>query len=104
MLIQMAISRSREYEADAGGARFLGTGEPLARALEKIDVYAKQIPMAKVNPAQENAVHHQPVPRARPRGQAAASQPGRRTFANYFRTHPATEDRVARLRAMQFQS
>jgi heat shock protein HtpX len=98
-LIQMAISRSREYEADAGGARFLGTGEPLARALEKIDVYAKRIPMAKVNPAQENAYIISPFQTPQKQGGR-----GRRSvnFANYFRTHPATEERVARLRAMQF--
>src|SRR5262245_31763867 len=52
-LIQMAVSRSREYEADAGGAAMLGDGEPLARALEKIDAYAKRVPMQKVSPAQE---------------------------------------------------
>ena len=97
MLIQMAISRSREYEADAGGAGFLGTGEPLARALEKIEVYAKRIPMAKVNPAQENAYIISPFQAPQPKKQRA-------NFAKYFRTHPATEDRVARLRAMQFQS
>ena len=51
MLIQMAISRSREYDADAGGAEILGDGEPLARALEKIDAYAHRVPM-NVNPAE----------------------------------------------------
>lgn len=96
-LIQMAISRSREYEADAGGARFLGNGEPLARALEKIDVYAKHIPMAKVNPAQENAYIISPFQAPQPKKQRA-------NFAKYFRTHPPTEDRAARLRAMQFAS
>ena len=44
-VIQMAISRSREYEADHSGAELLGTGEPLARALEKIEAAAKQVPM-----------------------------------------------------------
>ncbi len=105
VLIQMAISRSREYEADEGGARFLGTGEPLARALEKIDVYAKQIPMAKVNPAQENAFIISPFQTPPPGGrQGRPGQPRRSgtNFANYFRTHPATDDRVARLRAMEF--
>ena len=103
MLIQMAISRSREYEADAGGAEFLGTGEPLARALEKIEVYAKRIPMAKVNPAQENAYIISPFQAPAPKDNRSR-RGGGANFANYFRTHPATEERVARLRAMQFQS
>jgi heat shock protein HtpX len=92
-LIQMAISRSREYEADAGGARLLGTGEPLARALEKIEVYARRIPMERVHPAQENAFIINPFQGPQKRTSA---------FANLFRTHPPTEDRVARLRAMSF--
>ena len=103
-LIQMAISRSREYEADAGGARMLGDGEPLARALEKIDVYAKRIPMVKVNPAQENAFIINPFQAPPPGGGGGGRGGGRpqKSFGNYFRTHPPTEDRVARLRAMQF--
>jgi heat shock protein HtpX len=97
-LIQMAISRSREYDADAGGAAMLGTGEPLARALEKIEVSAKRIPMQKVNPAQESAFIINPF---------QAPEPGTRrkqgkSLGDYFRTHPPTEDRVARLRAMTF--
>ena len=43
-LIQVAISRSREYEADASAARLLGTGEPLARALEKLEIGAQRDP------------------------------------------------------------
>jgi heat shock protein HtpX len=106
-LIQMSISRSREYEADAGGARMLGTGEPLARALEKIEVYAKRIPMQKVSPAQENAFIINPFqPEAQlqgppPRGGTRQRQ-RTKSLGDYFRTHPPTEDRVARLRAMQF--
>lgn len=96
-LIQMAVSRSREYEADAGGARLLGDGEPLARALEKIEVYAKQIPMAHVNPAQENAFIVNPFQAPPGKGNGR-----RRSLGSYFRTHPPTEDRVARLRAMRF--
>lgn len=97
-LIQMAISRSREFEADAGGAAMLGTGEPLARALEKIEVYAKRIPMQRVNPAQESAFIINPF---------QAPEPGTRpkqgkSLGDYFRSHPPTEERVARLRAMSF--
>lgn len=86
LLIQMAISRSREYEADHSGAELLGDGEPLARALEKIDAYAKQVPM-NVDPAQATAYIVNPLT-------------GRRvSFANLFTTHPPTADRVARLRS-----
>src|SRR5207245_4530 len=60
MFLQMALSRSREYAADAGGARLMGTGEPLARALEKIEAYAKQVPM-DVNPAQAQAYIGNPL-------------------------------------------
>jgi heat shock protein HtpX len=86
-LVQMAISRSREYEADRGGAELLGEGEPLARALEKIEASAQRVPM-HVNPAQENAFIISPF----------AGQKGQ--FANLFRTHPPTAERCARLRAM----
>lgn len=101
-LIQMAISRSREYEADAGGARLLGTGEPLARALETIDAYAKHIPMAKVNPAQENAFIINPFQTPAPGGKGGRGGRQGKSFGDYFRTHPPTHDRVARLRAMTF--
>jgi heat shock protein HtpX len=108
-LIQMSISRSREFEADAGGAKLLGTGDPLARALEKIDAYAKRIPMQKVSPAQESAFIINPF-QVQP--QAQLQGPGRRPttqqrqrgkgLGEYFSTHPPTEERIARLRAMQF--
>ena len=84
-LIQMAISRSREYEADRSAAVLIGTGEPLARALEKIERYAKQVPM-DVAPAQASAYIVNPLT-------------GRRVqFANLFTTHPPTAERIARLR------
>jgi heat shock protein HtpX len=84
-VIQMAISRSREYEADHSGAELLGTGEPLARALEKIEAYAKQVPM-NVPPAQATAYIVNPLT-------------GRKIdFGNLFTTHPPTAERVARLR------
>ena len=100
-LIQMAISRSREYDADAGGAAMLGTGEPLARALEKIEVYAKRIPMQKVNPAQESAFIINPFQGPGPGTRRGQARQGK-SFGEYFRTHPPTEDRIARLRAMSF--
>jgi heat shock protein HtpX len=90
-LLQMALSRSREFEADRSGARLLGTGEPLARALEKLEVAAKQIPM-DIAPAQAQAYIVNPLT-------------GREVkFANLFRTHPETSERIARLRAMSFSA
>jgi heat shock protein HtpX len=84
-ILQMALSRSREYEADRSGADLIGDGEPLARALIKIEQTAKQVPM-DVNPAIAQAFIINPLT-------------GRRVqFGNLFRTHPPTEDRVARLR------
>ena len=85
LLLQMSLSRSREYEADRSGADLLGTGEPLARALEKIDAYAQQIPM-NVDPAHATAYIINPLT-----GKQA-------NFANLFRSHPPTADRIARLR------
>lgn len=84
-ILHMALSRSREFEADRSGARLIGDGEPLARALEKIDAYAHRVPM-KVNQAQAQAYIINPLAGRKVR------------FANLFRTHPATEDRLARLR------
>jgi heat shock protein HtpX len=85
-IIQMAISRSREFEADRGGAEILGHGEPLARALEKLHEGSKRIPM-NVNPAMEQAFIVNPLT-------------GRKVgFAKYFMTHPPVEERIARLRA-----
>jgi heat shock protein HtpX len=84
-LLQMALSRSREYQADASGAHLVGDGEPLARALEKIEAYVKQVPM-NVNPAEASAYIINPLT-------------GRKVqFANLFSTHPPTADRIARLR------
>ncbi|MEZ5219025.1 MAG: zinc metalloprotease HtpX [Ilumatobacteraceae bacterium] len=90
-LIQMAVSRSREFEADRGAAALLGTGEPLARALERIESYAQRIPM-QVSPAQASAYISNPLRGGR--GQAA-------TMAKLFSTHPATEERIRRLREFQ---
>ena len=89
-LLQMALSRSREFEADRSGARLIGTGEPLARALLKLDQAARHIPM-DVQPAQAQKYIVNPLT-------------GRRIqFANLFTTHPSTEERVARLRAGEWR-
>jgi len=84
--LQMALSRNREYEADRSGAKLIGDGEPLARALLKLESAAKRIPM-DVNPAQAQAYIVNPLT-------------GRRVqFGDLWRTHPSTDDRVRRLRA-----
>ncbi|MFZ6002932.1 MAG: zinc metalloprotease HtpX [Actinomycetota bacterium] len=84
-LLQMALSRSREFEADRTGSELIGNGEPLARALEKLEAYAQKVPM-DIAPAQAQAFIVNPLT-------------GRKmSFANMFRTHPTTAERVARLR------
>ena len=83
-LIQMAISRSREFAADRSGADLAGSGEPLARALQKLDAYSKAVPM-NIAPAQASHFIVNPL------------AGGHAKFANLFRTHPPTEQRVARL-------
>ena len=91
MVIQMALSRSREYEADRTGARLIGDGEPLARALAKLEQGARAVPMA-VDPAQASKYIVNPLS-------------GRRVqFANLFTTHPPMEDRIARLRGGDWRS
>ncbi len=88
-LLQAALSRNREFEADRSGARLIGTGEPLSRALLKLEQGARSIPM-DVQPTQAQAYIVNPLS-------------GRRIqFANLFRTHPPTEDRVARLRSQEW--
>ena len=90
MLLQMALSRGREYGADRYGARLVGDGEPLARALAKLEVGARRIP-SHVDPAHAQAYIVNPLS-------------GRRiTFKSLFMTHPPTEDRIRRLRSQEWQ-
>ena len=84
-LIQLAISRSREYEADRGGALISGKPLELARALAKLESYAQNIPVA-VNPASAHMYIVNPL--------SGSSGMG---LAVLFRTHPPTEERIARL-------
>ncbi|WP_029896682.1 zinc metalloprotease HtpX [Desulfohalovibrio reitneri] len=86
MLIQMAISRSREYLADRTGAALCHHPEHLASALEKISAHAQRQPMKGANPATENMFIISPFSAGR--------------AAHLFATHPPVEDRVARLRSM----
>ncbi len=89
-VLQMALSRSREYEADRTGARLIDDGEPLARALAKLDHGARTIPMA-VDPVQASKYIVNPLT-------------GRKVqFANLFTTHPPMEDRIRRLRAGEWR-
>ena len=87
-LIQMAISRAREFGADAGGARIAGDPLALADALTKIEAYASGIPMypAETHPETAQMMIINPL-----------TGDG---LAGLFRTHPSTADRVARLHAM----
>lgn len=86
MLIQMAISRSREYLADDGGARVSGKPWALASALEKLQAASRAIPM-NANPSTAHIFTVSPL--------------SGRSFASLFSTHPPIEERIARLRSMQ---
>ena len=86
MLIQMAISRSREYLADETGARLAGNPRSLASALEKLASASQRIPMQEAKPATAHMFIVNPL-----------SGGG---FSKWFSTHPPMEERVRRLRAM----
>jgi len=83
MIIQMAISRSREYLADATGASFAGNPEGLATALEKLGAYSKKLPM-DANPSTAHMFIVNPL--------------SGRSLMSLFSTHPPLEERIARLR------
>jgi len=88
MLIQMAISRAREYEADAGGAQISGDPNALADALLKIEHYAQGIPMMTAQAHPET-------------GQMMIMNPlSGSDLAGLFSTHPPTQERIRRLRQM----
>ncbi len=86
MLVQMAISRTREYEADAGGAEISGDPMALADALRKLDYAAGRIPnyIAQNNPGTAHMFIVNPL--------------SGRAMDNLFSTHPATENRIAALK------
>lgn len=88
MIVQMAISRQNEYQADATAARITRDPEGLAGALKRIEAYAQRIPM-DVNPAAAQLAIINPL-----------SGSGR-AMLGLFRTHPETEDRIARLRELR---
>ena len=90
-LIQLAVSRSREYQADATGAHFTGNPYALASALQKLDAYARRVPMM-ASPSTAHLFIIQPLLGM--------------NFANLFSTHPPIAKRIERLtgRPAEFQS
>ena len=82
MLIQMWISRTREYQADASGAEAAGSPNGLASALQKLENYSKRIPM-QASPGTAHMLIMHPF--------------SRRSLMNLFSTHPPTQKRIARL-------
>jgi len=86
MVIQLAISRSREYQADASGAQLLHSGESLARALEKLEYASQRIPM-DASPQTAHLFIVNPL--------------SGRALASLFSTHPPIDERIRRLRAMR---
>jgi heat shock protein HtpX len=87
-LIQLAISRSREYEADATGARITGNPQGLARALDKIDKWAKRVPM-QASPTMAHLFIYQPLTSGE-------------IFSSLFSTHPPIRKRIERLIGRDF--
>ena len=85
MLLQLGVSRQREYLADATGAQLLGRAAPLADALETLEQGARAIPM-QVNPATASLYAVNPLPR--------------QGLATLFMTHPPLTERIRRLRAL----
>jgi heat shock protein HtpX len=88
LLIQLAISRSREYEADSTGARITGNPQGLARALGKIDKWSKRIPM-QASPSMAHMFIIQPL---------TAGE----LFSSWFSTHPPVRKRIERLIGRDF--
>ncbi|MBX9771781.1 MAG: zinc metalloprotease HtpX [Candidatus Obscuribacterales bacterium] len=86
-LINLAISRSREYQADKTGAEITDDPEALANALAKLDKGSQQVPFTNVNPALSSLYIVKPNPQS--------------WFVNMFSTHPPIADRIKRLEAMK---
>jgi heat shock protein HtpX len=86
LIIQMAVSRSREFQADAMGAKIAGSGEGLASALEKLGAYSKQLPM-QTHPSTAHMFIVNPL--------------SGRSMMSLFATHPPIEERIARLRGIK---
>ena len=89
MIVQMAISRANEFQADRTGAKIAGRADGLAGALRRLDAYSRRIPM-EVNPAAAQLAIVNPLAGIRGQG-----------LTRLFNTHPPTEERVARLRRLR---
>lgn len=87
LLVQMWVSRTREYEADAGGAKIAGSPFGLANALEKLALGAQARPMNNASPSSAHMFIVNPL--------------SGKSLMSLFSTHPPLEERVARLRAMR---
>lgn len=85
MLIQFAISRQREFAADSKGAKLIGSGEPLAKALSAINQSTRRLPMVNMNPAFSSLYIGNPF------GGLGGG------LLNLFSTHPPVEERIKRL-------
>ncbi len=88
MLVQMAISRSREYGADAKGAQLAGNPHALAGALRKLEMANQRMPMPQVNEATAHMFIVNPL--------------SGKKMANLFSTHPPIEERIRRLENMRY--
>lgn len=88
-IIKAMISRTREFVADADGARIAGTTRGLSSALQRLDAYSRRIPLVQPNPAQNNLFIVEPL------------SGGSRSLINLFATHPPTEARVAALQRLE---
>lgn len=90
MVVQMAISRSREYAADRGGAEISGNPLYLAEALRKLDYYSKRVPMQVVSKEVSEATAHMFI----------VHPFSGKSMMKLFSTHPPMEERIKRLEAM----
>ena len=88
LIVQLAISRSREYLADESGARFISNGRPLAQALYKLETESKRRPLRFGNQATASLFIVNPF--------------SGRAFMNIFSTHPPIEERIKKLDGMKF--
>jgi heat shock protein HtpX len=86
MLIQMAISRTREFDADAASAKYIGSPDGLISALGKLEMGVQRVPMEDASPATAHLF---------------ILNPFRGGLFRMFSTHPSTEERIARLQQMR---
>jgi heat shock protein HtpX len=88
-ILKAMISRSREFAADAEGARIAGRTDGLASALQKLDAASRRVPLRQPNPAQNNLFIVEPL------------AGGGKSITNLFASHPPTEQRIAALRRLE---